>query len=135
VNRTQLLVAGFFVFVWLALIAILALAPAIYWETLRQLPGDPGLVEAIFVVALSLLIAILLLGVTRRWRWTFWLVLVAFFAGLLRVPASLLQLTGLLPSTDPVWYEAFQGLIGAVQFGIALAMLRGYRRGGSWAAF
>jgi hypothetical protein len=37
--------------------------------------------------------------VVNRWRWTFWLVLVALvLGGLLRVPASALQLAGMLPA-------------------------------------
>jgi hypothetical protein len=34
-------------------------------------------------------------GVVRRWRWTFWLILVAFLFGVLRVPAAVLQFTGI----------------------------------------
>jgi hypothetical protein len=40
-------------------------------------------------------------GVLRRWRWTFWLVLVAFLFGVLRVPASILELMGWLPAAGP----------------------------------
>ena len=47
-----------------------------------------------FLVAISVLLTLLALAVVRRWRWAFWLVLVAFFAGLLRVPAAALELTG-----------------------------------------
>ena len=72
------------------------------------------------------------IGVLRRWRWTFWLVLFAFLFGVLRVPASILQFIGLLPASGPVWYESLQGAIGMVQFLIALAMLVGYRKSGPW---
>ena len=71
----------------------------------------------------------------RRWRWTFWLVLVAFLAGLLRVPASALELTGFLPSDGPTWYLLLQAAIGLVQFAIGLAMLIGLRKSGPWGAF
>ena len=38
-NRTQLLVIGFFVLVWIGLVAILVLSPQIYAQTLRQVGG------------------------------------------------------------------------------------------------
>ena len=65
----------------------------------------------------------------------FWLVLVAFLAGLLRVPASALQLARLLPSAGPTWYLLLQAAIGLVQFAIGLAMLVGLRKTGTWGAF
>lgn len=71
----------------------------------------------------------------RRWRWTFWLILVAFLAGALRVPASILELAGVIPAGTPAWYVALQGAIGIIQLGIGLALLRGYRKGGVWGAF
>ena len=71
----------------------------------------------------------------RRWRWAFWLILVAFLFGVLRVPVAVLQLTGALASNVPAWYVVFQGLLGVVQFGIGLVMAVGYRRAGAWGAF
>ena len=134
-NRTQLLVLGFLVLVWIALVAILAFSPDVYAQTLRVAPGDIRVVEVGFLVALSALIALLMIGVLRRWRWAFWLILVAFLFGVLRLPASAFQLVGLMPATGPTWYEALQGAIGVVQFLIALAMFTGYRRAGVWGAF
>jgi len=131
-NRTQLLVLGFFVSVWIALVAILVFAPGVYADTLRQVPGDRRVTEVAFLVALSALIALLLVGVLRRWRWAFWLILVAFLFGVLRVPAAVLQLAGIMPATGPAWYEVVQGVIGLVQFLIALAMVSAYRKAGVW---
>jgi hypothetical protein len=128
-------VVGFFVLVWIALLAILVLSPDVYVQTLRQVGGDSRAIEAAFLIALSALIALLVIGVFRRWRWTFWLVLIAFFFGVLRVPASALQLVGIMPATGPTWYEAMQGAIGVVQFLIALAMFVGYRKAGVWGKF
>ena len=53
-------------------------------------------------------IGLLAFGVLRRWRWTFWLVLVAFLAGILRVPVAILQLTGVLATDVPAWYATFR---------------------------
>jgi len=134
-NRTQLLVAGFFVLVWITLVAILVLSPQIYMQTLRQVGGDNRAIEASFLIALSALIALLEVGVFRRWRWTFWLILVAFLFGVLRLPASVLQIAGILPASGPTWYEALHGAVGVAQFLIALAMFVGYRKGGVWGEF
>src|SRR5713226_7828128 len=87
-NRTQLLVLGFFVVVWIALVAILVLSPDVYAQTLHLAPGDTKTIGGGFLVALSALIATLVVGVLRRWRWAFWLILVAFLFGVLRLPAS-----------------------------------------------
>ncbi len=126
---------GFFVLVWIALVAILVLSPEVYTETLRKAGGDSLAIEASFLIALSALLALLVVGVFHRWRWTFWLVLIAFILGVLRVPASALQLAGMIPASGPTWYVALQGVIGVVQFLIAIAMLVGYRKAGVWGDF
>jgi len=71
-------------------------------------------------------------GALRRWRWTFWLVVVACLFGALRAPAALLQLGGVLPPDGPIWYVLLQGLIGVVQPAVGRALLAGYRRSGVW---
>ena len=134
VNRTQALVLGFFLVVWVSLLAILMAAPEVYDQAL-SLPGDGGAAEIAFLAALTGFITLLAVSVVRRWRWAFWLILVAFLAGVLRVPVAILQLTGALPVSTPTWYVAFQGLIGLAQLAIGLAMVAGYRRSGVWGAF
>jgi hypothetical protein len=135
VNRTQALVLGFLLLAWTSLLVIFAAAPAVYNQALRLPTGDRRAAEIGFLVALSSFIALLAIGVVRRWRWTFWLVLVAFLFGVLRVPVAILQLTGVLAANGPTWYVAFQGLLGVLQFAIGLAMVAGYRRAGVWGAF
>ena len=134
VNRTQALVLGFFLVALVSLLVILVAAPEVYEQTLR-LPSDRGVVEIAVLAALTGFIALLAVGVVRRWRWLFWLILVAFLAGVLRVPVAILQLTGVLSADVPTWYVTFQGLIGLAQLAIGLAMLAGYRRSGVWGAF
>ena len=84
---------------------------------------------------LTALFALLSTGVIRGWRWTFWLILVAFMAGILHVLAAALQLVGVMPGEGPIWYVLLQMAIGLIQFVIALAMLTGYRKAGVWGAF
>jgi hypothetical protein len=134
VNRTQALVLGFFGMALASLVVILVAAPEVYDQALRLREGSPAM-EVAFLAALTAFIGLLTVGVLRRWRWIFWLVLVAFFAGVLRVPVAVLQLTGVLAADVPTWYVIFQGIIGLVQVAIGLAMLAGYRRSGVWGAF
>src|SRR6266508_361974 len=122
VNRTQAVVLGFFLLAWVSLLVILAAAPEVYDQALRLPTGDRPL-ELGFLAALTGFIALLAIGVVRQWRWIFWLILVAFLFGLLRVPVAILQLTGVLAANGPTWYVAFQGLLGVLQFTIALAMV------------
>jgi hypothetical protein len=76
VNRTQALVLGFFLVALVSLLVIMVAAPEVYGQALR-LPGDRRVAEIAFLAALSGFIAVLGVGVVRRWRWTFWLILVA----------------------------------------------------------
>jgi hypothetical protein len=135
INRTQAVVLGFVLLAWLSLVSILVAAPEVLDNGALRLPAGSRAAEIAFLVALSALLALLAIGVVRRWRWTFWLVLVAFLAGLLRLPASVLELTGILPSAGPTWYTLLQAAIGLVQFVIGLGMLVGFRKGGAWGAF
>ena len=131
-NRTQRLVLGFFVLALAALVGILVTSPEIYDSILKVEPGFRPLADLAFLVAISTFLVVLGVGVLRRWRWLFWVILVAFLFGVVRVPAAALQLMGILPSGGPTWYVVLQAMTGVVQFLIALAMLTGYRRAGVW---
>jgi len=132
INRTQALVLGFFVVVWVSLVVLFAVAPEVYYRAMKLSSAGTGL---LFLGGLSAFIALLVVGVLRRWRWTFWLIALAFLFGVLRIPASVLALAGVLPADGPTWYVLYQGFLGLVQFAIALLMLVGYRRAGTWGVF
>jgi hypothetical protein len=115
---------------------LLAVAPEVLAQALRLPSGsDRRAVLVAVLVALTVFLTLLSAGVVRRWRWTFWLILVAFLAGVVRVPVSFLELTGVVPATAPPWYLILQALLGLVQVAIGLAMLAGYRHGGIWKRF
>jgi hypothetical protein len=135
-TRTQRLVLGFFVFAWVALVVILVTAPGIYEQALSLPGGESELPTLAFLAAISAFLVLLGIGVVRRWLWTFWLVLVAFLIGeVLRVPASILQFSGVLPADFPARYVLLQALIGMVQVVIGVLMLVDYRREGVWGSF
>ena len=131
VNRTQAVVLWFVVAAWLGLIVILLTAPEVYDEALPAL-GHRREVEIAFLILLSAFLGVVGIGVLRRWRWMFWLILVAFGLGVIRVPVAVLQLVGTLAPGGPTWYVVLQGVIGVIQFIIALVMLADYRRSGIW---
>ncbi len=58
--------------------AILVLAPEIYDQTLQLPLENRRPTELIFLAAISAFVGVLAVGVCVRWRWTFWLILVAF---------------------------------------------------------
>ena len=122
INRVQALVLAFFLMAWISLVAILIAAPEVYERRLRSLPGAQRIVDVVFVVALTAFIVFLSIGVLRRWRWAFWLILIAFLFGVLRVPVAVLQLSGQMTPDGPTWYVLLQGVIGVVQVVIALAI-------------
>jgi hypothetical protein len=132
INRVQALVLGFLLMAWISLVVILVAAPEVYERRLRSLPGAQRVVEIVFVVALTAFIVLLSIGVLRRWRWMFWLILIAFLFGVLRIPVAVLQISGQMRPDGPLWYVILQGVIGLVQVLIALAMIHGYRRAGVW---
>jgi hypothetical protein len=134
INRTQGLVLSFFALAWVGLVLTLVVAPEVYAATLDVDTSD--LVPLLlFLAALSGFLAVLSVGVVRRWRWIFWLIVIAFAFGILRVPVAVLQLGGWLEQPGPRWYAGVQAVLGVLQFGIAVAMLIGHRRGGTWAPF
>jgi hypothetical protein len=137
-NRTKALVLALFATYWVIVVVILLTARDVYDSQLAQaapLSGDPRPAEIGALLALTALFAVLSTGIIRGWRWTFWLILVVFLAGVLRLPAAALQVAGILPRQGPAWYLALQAVVGLTQFGIALAMLSGYRKSGVWGAF
>lgn len=133
INRTQALVLWFVLVAWLSLIVILVATPEVYDEMLPA-AGPRRAVEIAFLGLLSALLGLLAAGVLRRWRWIFWVILIAFGLGLVRVPVAALQLLGHLDRAGPTWYVVLQGVVGAIQFVIALVMLADYRRAGVWGA-
>ena len=133
VSRTQALVLWFLVVAWLSVIVILVTAPDVYDQALPAL-GHRRAIEIVFLILLSAFLGVLGVGVRRGWRWLFWLILIAFGLGLIRLPVAVLQLVGMLSPAGPAWYVVLQGVIGVTQFVIALIMLADYRRAGIWGA-
>ena len=138
-TRIKGLVLALFAVYWVILVVILVAARDVYDQALPQeavrLAGNQRTAEIGVLLVATALFAVLSIGVIRGWRWTFWLILVVFLAGILRVLASALQLALIVPSQDPAWSVVLQAVVYLIQFVIALAMLAGYRKAGVWGAF
>jgi hypothetical protein len=132
----QIALIGFFGLAGSFLLAVYLVAPSIYVQVLlgHEAAADtrPAYVTA-FIVAILLLVVLLVVGVLRRWRWVFWLVLVAFTAQIIAVPIDVLQLAGVMSLPYPVWYETIRLAVSILQIGIGVWMIWLYRRCGVWA--
>ena len=134
-NRTKALVLGLFAVYWTFIVVLLIVARNVYDGLLPQEAtrlGGQLLAEIGTLLVVTALFAVLSTGVIRNWRWTFWLILVVFLAGIVRVLTSALQLAGIVPSQDPAWFVVVEVVVGLMQFVIAVTMLAGYRKAGVW---
>jgi hypothetical protein len=135
-RRLQRTLLAFFLLAVLFLVVVYVAAPSIYTNTLLLLPSLTGRSPAaapLLLVGIGGFLAFVMIGVLRRWRWVFWLVLVAFGGMILDIPATLLQLTGILPGLFPLWYSLCRMGASLVAVGIAVWMLLIYRHHGVWA--
>lgn len=130
-NPIKALVLSLFAIYWVVVLLILVFARDVV-DQVARLSRDQRPTEIVYVLVFTALLALLSTGVVRGWRWTFWLILVVFFTGILRVPASVMQLAGVVPAQGPPWYVVLQAVVGLTQFVIALLMVAGYRKAGTW---
>ena len=131
INRTKGLVLALFAAYWVVVIVIWIAARPVFDQVGGLRHGQVG-AEGAEVLALTALLTLLSVGVMRGWRWLFWLILIAFLAGILRVPAAALELVGKIPQQGPAWYVVLTATVGTIQFAVALRMAAGYRKSGVW---
>ncbi len=135
-QRLQGILIAFFLLAVLFLWVVYFADPSIYASTLLLKPSTIDrypLPVTLFLVAILVFIAVLIVGVLRHWRWLFWLVLIAFGFSILQIPATILQLTGVVPGNLPVWYSLSRMGVAIIQVGIAVWMVQIYRQYGVWA--
>jgi hypothetical protein len=128
-------VIAFFIFAALLLLLVYFADPAIYAQSLSLTSSPAGrypVAVTLFLVAILAFLTLLTVGVMRHWRWLFWLMLVAFAASAIQIPVLLLTVTGVLPSSDPVWYSLLRVATGVYELALAVWMIRVYRREGVW---
>jgi len=136
VHRLERVLIILFLLLALFAVAVYAAAPSIYTSTLPLSRTDRYPIPAtLFLVALLVFITIVIVGVVRHWRWLFWLLLIAFSCMILEVPATILQLTGVVPNlfAFPVWYSLCRMGVSIITFMIGMLMISIYRQYGVWA--
>ena len=135
VQRLSAVIIAFFVLAALSALVVYVVDPTIYTKVLMlesttadryPLPGT------LFLMALLIFITVLIVGVLRHWRWLFWLLLLANSFSILEVPATILQLNGVIPNPYPAWYSLYRMGIAVIQVGIAIWMIRIYYQYGVW---
>jgi len=135
-GRLEMAVIAFFILAALSLLVVYVADPAIYAHSLSlaSSPADRYPVPVtLFLIGILAVIALLILGVMRHWRWVFWLMLVAFGSSALQIPVILLQIAGVLPTADPLWYGLFRMGVAVVELALAVWMVHIYRHEGVWA--
>ena len=135
VQRLSAAIIAFFVLAALSVLVVYFIDPTIYAKVLKLEPTTTDrypFASTLFLVALLIFIAILIFGVTKHWRWLFWLLLIANSFSILEVPATILQLTGVIPDPYPAWYSLYRMSIAVIQVGIAIWMVRIYYQYGVW---
>lgn len=135
-RRLEMAIVTFFLLMLLSLLVVYLIDPSIYLQTLN-LTSSPAnrfpWQATLFLICLVAFISLLIVGVLRHWRWLFWLMLIAFSASVLQFPAELLQIYNVLPMAFPLWYSLFRLAVAVLELGLAVWMIRVYRRAGVWA--
>jgi hypothetical protein len=135
-QRLETVLIAFFVLAALSILAVYFADPTIYTKTLMLEPSTTDrypLPSTMFLVAILVFIAVLIFGVMHHWRWLFWPLLIANSFSILEVPATILQLTGVIPDPYPVWYSLYRMGIALIQVAIAFCMVRIHYHYGIWA--
>lgn len=131
--RLEMVMIAFFLLAALSLLVVYLADPSIYAQSL-SLTSSPAhrypVPVTLFLVGILAVIALLILGVVRHWRWVFWLMLAAFAGSALQIPVTLLQIAGVLPATDPLWYSLFRMGVAVGELALAVWMIHIYRHEG-----
>src|SRR2546430_3004228 len=82
---------AFFILAALSLLVVYEASPSIYAQSLSltSSPADRYPVPVtLFLVGILAVIALLILGVVRHWRWLFWPLLIAFTGSIIQIPVE-----------------------------------------------
>jgi hypothetical protein len=134
-QRLSAVIIAFFVLAALSVLVVYFLDPTIFSKVLNFEPNSTDkypLPSTLFLVALLIFITVLIFGVTKHWRWLFWILLIANSFSILEVPATILQLTGVIPDPYPTWYSLYRMSVAIIQVGIAVWMVCIYFQYGVW---
>jgi hypothetical protein len=135
-RRLEQVLIAFFAACAFFVVGVYVAAPSIYTQALMLSPTPMvryPLSATVFLVALLVFLTVVIVGVVCHWRWLFWLLLVAFGFSILQIPATILQLMGVVPVPFPAWYSLGRVGVALLEVGLAVWMLQIYRHHGVWA--
>ena len=135
-RRLARVLIAFFLLAALSLLVVYFVDPSIYTKTLMLQPPPTDrypLPATLLLVGILVFITMVSIGVLRHLRWLFWLLLIAFSFSILNIPATILQLTGVIPDNFPVWYSLYRMGIAIIEVAIAVWMVQIFRHYGVWA--
>jgi len=135
VQRLSAAIIAFFVLAGLSALVIYIVDPTVYSKVLMLESTTVDrypLPATLFLITLLIFITVLIVGVLHHWRWLFWLLLLANSFSILEIPATILQLTNVIPDPFPLWYSLYRMGIAIIQVGIAIWMIRIYSQYGVW---
>lgn len=88
----------------------------------------------VFAAVLSVvLLAVIVIGVIKLWRWLYWYLMISYFLAVLSIPGNLTYVFGNGPIRLPAWILLIQLPLALVQLGLAIWMVIALRRYGAWA--
>jgi hypothetical protein len=117
-----------------SLAVIRAAAADVYDQALRLPPSWPRWAGTVFLLGLVAFIALLAVGVLRRSRWSFWLILLAFLAGGCGCRWQSCNSPMSCPRTSRAGTSCSRGSSAWPSSPSGWAMLVGFRRSGVWGA-
>lgn len=128
---------GFFVLCALSIIVVYIIDPPLFANALQQqAPEGVSLISPIglFLLGILAIITCGIYGITRHWRWIFWVLLIAFCASILELPVSILQFAGIVPDPFgyPLWYSLYRLGVSFIEIALGVWMLRVYLKNGVW---
>lgn len=92
------------------------------------------LVALVIAIAFSLVIlAIVVVGVLKLWRWLFWYLMITYGIAVLSIPINLIYAFGNGPIHYPSWYFFGSLPVGLAEGALCVWMVIALRRYGAWA--
>jgi hypothetical protein len=91
-----------------------------------------GALAFVGVLALAML-AVVVAGIIKLWRWVYWYLVVTYLLAVLSLPSNLVYALGAGPIRLPGWYLGYAIPAAVVQTALAVWMIVLYRRYGTWA--
>jgi len=136
----------------IALLFAAASLPTVYGSMLNvnawavsdpALAADPQAMEffrqffqvvIVLSIAFSLVVlAVLVVGVLKLWRWIYWYLMITYGFSVLAIPANLSYAFGNSPIKYPSWYFYVSIPLVLVEIALVVWMVIAYRRYGNWA--